>query len=400
MSGGSIAALAASAPAWVLLLNYGGGPKESAAQRLVSQEELQELRQAQQLQVQTLLVGLTCPTPVEPCGTPPGPPSHQFTAVQQALQLPLPSAVFRPLQLLVALQAAGQRYQPLTVAPGRPLRPPLAWCLPQLLFPDQEQEKLGGSCVAAEEVFSKQEAARLVYSWPYLATVLIYSQEGAWRCRNSLTGAVAHGQVSLGRLTELHPVLGLQQQTPPGVWVPTALCLPLGAIVHACACGFKYQPLSLAAINAVNKDCLAVVPPGPPLPMNLPLPSPTAALSPSLPSQPSTALARKPLTSVSAPVFRPAAARKEESSKTGSQAALLAAAPKFLPQQTLSSNGGSQAVMQNTGAAAAISAAVVTEGTKAAPAATIDQGHRTEAATAAAAAAAAAAAVTAAAADS
>lgn len=41
------------------------------------------------------------------------------------------------------------------------------------------------------------------------------------------------------RLGEWHPVMGVQQIIPRGVWTPTALCIPLGALAHAHAHGVK-----------------------------------------------------------------------------------------------------------------------------------------------------------------
>jgi hypothetical protein len=71
------------------------------------------------MQVQTLVVGITDPStyPSVPLGNTPSAAAAAagLLAVRAGIKLPLPGSFFRPLQLLVAMQAAGQAYAPVTL---------------------------------------------------------------------------------------------------------------------------------------------------------------------------------------------------------------------------------------------------------------------------------------------
>lgn len=140
-------------------------------------------------QVQTLVVGITDPQtfPAPAPGTTPTPAAAAagFVAVKAGLKLPLPASFFRPLQLLVAMQAAGQPYMPVTLAHTSRGCPPVAWCLPKVLFPGQEawveerqqQQQQEGASSSSRPPAPRvpltpgpSTAADLLSAWPFAST--------------------------------------------------------------------------------------------------------------------------------------------------------------------------------------------------------------------------------------
>lgn len=133
------------------------------------------------LQVQTLIVG------VQGAGS---------------LPQPLPAAFFRPLQLLVAMQAAGYPYQPPTLAQLRSGAPQPGWCLPALLFSASDEQAGGGAGSAAAPptpAALHSTAKQLLGQWSYAAPVYTYTESGSWRCPGSINPSVVASQLDDAR---------------------------------------------------------------------------------------------------------------------------------------------------------------------------------------------------------
>jgi len=199
MRGPSLKALALRAQHWVVILNMNyNDTADSVTQLLTTAQGLQDLLRARKLQVQTLLVGIT---------------NHSTfvddPSYAHKIKLPLPPSLFRPLQLLVAMQAAGVPYKPISIDDLDCRTVPSNWCLPGLLFAPEEQQKQqdgsGRSGSSSSSSGGRGGAAlvaafrQLLESCPFVAPVTHFTQAGTWKLAGSLTGAAAAQQLDAGK---------------------------------------------------------------------------------------------------------------------------------------------------------------------------------------------------------
>ncbi|GAX84903.1 hypothetical protein CEUSTIGMA_g12324.t1 [Chlamydomonas eustigma] len=213
--------LALQAPYWVVMLDYVAGantvqskgltyeaermkayrlPMTKSAvaryygQTVHSSAELVALMRGGQLQEQTLIAGVSGPT---------------------VPRLPLPSVHMRPMQTRKELSVAAQ--------------------------------------YAADSCLNLLASTGPNVQW---TCVMSYDRWGGWRTAGQRLSAERMLDMLLeGHIDEYTPVVCTEAHLPFGTWLPTALLLPLGALVHMQdGVGARYQALSLKQSRLISED--------------------------------------------------------------------------------------------------------------------------------------------------
>lgn len=140
--------------------------------------------------------------------------------------------LFRTLTHLCTLVHCGLEYDPIPCHAALPPQP--GWCpLPVLLKRNAGKPRPPPRLPRLQP--TKQEVVDVLASVPWWS--LVESFDGsAWRLLSSgsISGAGAAAMVEAGEMEGCMgvPVLGTTQPLPRGMWVPTALFMPLVAVVQ------------------------------------------------------------------------------------------------------------------------------------------------------------------------
>ncbi|EFJ42349.1 hypothetical protein VOLCADRAFT_97635 [Volvox carteri f. nagariensis] len=311
VSHSSVEQLAQSAPLWVVYYNYTvNGPVGHSG--ILTGDQLMQAYRNRRVHGHTLLVGLAAEArsllsssaaaaAVACCGGGGAAPSSSSSSLS-SLRSPSPSApssgqgggggggpvvppsFLRPLVFYLALAQAGMPYTPITSDQLMAGLPPLGWCLPAPLLQPKVAADAADAAAAAGCSFGARGPAKqqplarwagptvdtavrqLLSRAPFWCLLNLYGESGRWNCHQNLTAAQLQERLPAGHSCLHACVLGTTERLPGGVWIPTSLVLPLGALLQAVTADgdgdgapLQYIPQSAADVRYYIEDAIGAV---------------------------------------------------------------------------------------------------------------------------------------------